>query len=447
MASYLFFDDLRVFARDNLKREIGKPVLIEDSLYTCDGAQPSGAMARVWKENEHSYHLFYQAFCPNSWTEILAAHSEDGIHFAPRNTAREAGIPNPRFENQVLDIEDAELASFVDTGKGPGRLKLMVSQYLREERAVDCRMFESDDGIRWTESPVKWHKIGTEPCASCFYSKPLDSYILLSRPGWGSRRVCESRTKDFTSFTTPELMMQADALDEPLSETYGLFGFPYKDAFAGILIMYHALPSDGVKYMNGKVDGQLVWSLDGAHWMRSLREPLMKNEPPFEGMLFTSDLRIDEDGSILLYASGTPHEHGYFKQEGAAIGVYRLREDGFICLMTDGDGRLRTRETLLKGGFRVNLTAEKATCALFDLQNHPIEGFTHEDCAPFAGDSTAWTPVWKKDISFLNGKAVTIEVKLTRGRIFGITGDFIKMMNSEASRYEKFGVLPAGNNL
>lgn len=447
MASYLFFDDQRLYVRENLTREMGPPELIPDSLYGQQGAEPSGAMARVWKENDHAYHLFYQAFLPNRHTVLLAAFSRDGIHFAPRNTAREAGIEEPLFENQLVPERDAELASFIDTGKGPGRLKLLVSEYLREDRRVRCKIYTSDDGIRWTLSPYTWHEVGTEPCASVFYSAPLDEYVLLSRPDWGSRRVCESRTKDFRTFSKPAVMMQADALDEPLCETYGLTGFPYKDVFAGVLLMYHTVPSDGVKYMDGKLDGQLVYSLDGAHWMRSLRCPFMKNEPPFEGMLFTSDMRVEDDGSILLYASGTCREHGHFHEPGGKIGVFRLREDGFFCLKTDGEGRLRTRDTLLKGAFHVNLKAEKATCALFTAQGEPIPGFTHEDCEPFEGDSTRWEPRFKQDIGALAGKVVDIEIRMRSGRLYGITGDFVKMMNMETSRYLNFGTLPFGGNL
>ena len=442
MASYLFFDDQRLFVRENLTRELGKPELIADSGYTQEGAQVSGAFARIWKENDHSYHMFYQAFMPGRWTVLLAAHSEDGIHFVPRNTAREAGIENPVFENQLVPETDSELATFIDTGKGPGRLKLLVSEYLREEARVRCKIYESDDGIRWTLSPHLWHEVGTEPCASVFYSMYLKKYVLLCRPYWGERRVAESRTEDFVSFTKPEVMMQADALDDPLTETYGLFGFPYKDTFTGFLPLYHVPAVDGVKYMDGKMDNQLVWSPDGAHWMRSIRQPFMKNEHPFEGMVFTSDLRIDKDGSILLYASGTPHEHGHFKDEGASIGVFRLREDGFICLKAEGEGRLRTRETLLQGSFRINLQAEEATCALFYSKDHPVPGFTHEDCEPFSGDSTAWVPQFKGDLTELYGKVVNIEVKLKNGRIYGITGDFMKLMNTEADRYNKFGILP-----
>ena len=254
--------------------------------------------------------------------------------------------------------------------------------------------------------------------------------------------MAESRTEDFVSFTKPEVMMQADALDDPLTETYGLFGFPYKDTFAGFLPLYHVPAVDGVKYMDGKMDNQLVWSPDGAHWMRSIREPFMKNEHPFEGMVFTSDLRVDTDGSILLYASGTPHEHGHFKDEGASIRVFRLREDGFICLKTEGEGRLRTRETLLQGSFHINLQAEEATCALFYSKDHPVPGFTHEDCEPFSGDSTAWVPQFKGDLTELYGKVVNIEIKLKNGKLYGITGDFMKLMNTEADRYNKFGILP-----
>lgn len=448
MASYLFMDDMRLLVREGFKRELGKPERIEDSKMTVEGSSPCGSFSRVWKESENSYHLIYQTFLPEGGHVILVSHSTDGIHFEPRNTAREAGIENPRYENQLIPGSDAELFSFIDTGKGPGRFKLLTAHYDDDRWGTTDEIYESDDTIHWQKTPYSWHNVGTEPCGSVLYSSHLDEYILLCRPMWGSRRVALSRTKDFKTFTTPELMMEADAMDLPLQETYGLYGFPYKDQYVGIMTMYTTEPSDTWKYFGGYIDGQLCYSTNGAHWMRTLREPFIKREAPYGGMIFTSDMLIDKDGSVLLYASGTEKVHGQFKgSDGADMFVYRLREDGFMALCAEGDGRVRTRETLLKGGFDINIQAEKATCALFWQNGAPIEGFGHEDCEPFCGDCTHWAPKFKGDLSALQGKIVLIEVKLNHGKIYAINGDFVKMLNCEAWQYDhRGGVLPSKQN-
>ena len=444
MASYLFFDDHRLLVREGLHRVLGTPILLRDTLYTQAGGQVSGAQCRVWKENDHSYHMFYQAFQNGQGNNIcvLAAHSEDGLHFVPRNTAREAGIENPAYENQVIPGTHAELFTLVDTGKSPGRLKMLVSRY--GDLTVTSEIYESDDGIHWMLSSHRWHENGTEPVGSVVYSRQYGKYILLCRPYWGVRRVCESRTEDFAHFTRPDPVLTVDALDKPLSEIYGLYGFAYKDLYVGILTMYETKPSNIWKYMGGYIRGQLAYSFDGAHWQRCLRSDFMPTDAPFSGMIFASEMRRDECGNVLLYAGGTSQEHGYFHNEGSAIGVFRLREDGFAGLQTDGTGRMRTRETLINGAFDINIQAERATCALYASDDasrgeKAIPGFGHEDCEPFSGDCTHWTPEFKGDVSDLVGRVITIEVKLEKGVLWGINGDFEKMMNTEAMRYASFG--------
>lgn len=447
MASYLFLDDMRLLVREGLTREVGKPEIIPDSVFSVPGAHPCGALERVWKENDHSYHMFYQAFLPDGRHALLASHSTDGIHFTPRNTAREAGIENPVYENQLLERTDCELFSFIDTGKSPGRLKLLLAGYDDDRWGTTDYIYESDDGIHWEKTPYLWHNVGTEPCGSVLYSEELGEYCILCRPMWGARRVALSRTRDFKTFTTPELMLEADALDQPLQETYGLYGFRYKDQYVGIMTMYTVRPGDTWKYFDGYIDGQLSYSLNGAHWMRSLRQPFIRREAPYTGMIFTSDLQIDKDGSVLLYASGSDKIHGAFREDGGAVFVYRLREDGFMPLHADWEGRLRTRETLLQGAFDVNLKAKKATCALFWQDGKPVEGFGHEDCEPFSGDCTHWTPKFGQDISQLHGKIVCIEIKIEQGDVYAINGDFVKMLNTEAWRYEhRNGILPLPQN-
>ena len=449
MATYFFFDDVRLLVRENMERRIGRPERIEDSRLSVYGGYPCPAMGRVWKENEHSYHLFYHAYVDKK-SVTLAAHSEDGIHFRPRNTAAEAGIEDPIYPNQLLPDDDMEIFSFIDTGKGPGRLKLLISQMESDRYGMDSSIYVSDDGVHWDKQPQKWHEVGTEPVGSVLYSSFLSEYVVLSRPMWGVRRVCASRTKDFVTFTPPEIIMEADAFDKPLQETYGLVGCPYKDMYVGIVNIFSTVESDTWKFYGGHMEGQLCYSYTGAAWMRSLRDPLLSLDEKYTGMIFGSDMRVADDGSVLIYASATNRNHGYDTyKEGifADMFVYRLREDGFISLYTEAEGRVRTRETQLKNGFDVNIRAKKATCGLFTTKGEPIEGFTHEDCEPFSGDDTHWKPKFARDISELRDRIVCIELKIEDGDLWSINGDFIKFYNTETWRYNnRGGIMPHWTN-
>ncbi|MHB1151949.1 MAG: hypothetical protein ACYCWE_11645 [Eubacteriales bacterium] len=84
----LFFDDQRLFARSGTMRAYGKPGLIADSFFDGGGVSPSGTFPFVLNENG-LYTMYYPTFTPRGIYQ-LAAMSENGIHFTPRNTARKS---------------------------------------------------------------------------------------------------------------------------------------------------------------------------------------------------------------------------------------------------------------------------------------------------------------------------------------------------------------------
>ena len=69
---------------------------------------------------------------------------------------------------------------------------------------------------------------------------------------------------------------------------------------------------------------------------------------------------------------------------------------------------------------------------------------SHEECVPFTGDSIDWKPQWTSGVqlSSLKEKVIIIEIKMTDGSIYSISGDGIQLMNIEASRYRRFKSLP-----
>lgn len=138
--------------------------------------------------------------------------------------------------------------------------------------------------------------------------------------------------------------------------------------------------------------------------------------------------------------------------------IYKLRKDGFIYIKSEEKDKVSsvaTRENLWNGGeLHINLKAENATVAIYEstgewLENiegecHLVEGYSHEDCVPFNGDSTDWVVTFRngKTLDRFIGKTIVIELKFKNGEVYSVFGDFLPVMNVEAGYYRKFGVLP-----
>lgn len=463
MSLLLFFDDKNIILRQNLKRIYEKPQVLEKYIYADPLATTSTGMPSVWKNPEDgNYHMFYNGIV-NGRHVTLAAISEDGIRFQPRNTAKEAGIESPICQNQLLE-QRGELANvFVDhLAPKEERLKALLSVGSRSTRILENWVLTSGDGIHWKQKEgVQWHTRGAEPGAACFYNSVTEKYTIIQRPDGGVRRICLAETEDWEHFSHPELIMQPDSLDEPLAEHYGMPVFPYEDWYIGFLWIYTTEPKRMRKYWNGRISAQLTYSMNGRHFQRSLRESFFENG----GMVFPSALYTAADGSLTALASAAPFEHGHFNNPGGVIVPYRLRKDGFVAMETTGGaGILCTIAMLSSGGeisVNINSPTAECTCAIYtdesekDPENllvrdiKSIEGYTHEDCIPFSGNSESWVPQWKNNRTFdqLKGRIVYIEVKIGSGRIYSIRGDISPMMICDISRYHRFGMLPETRGL
>jgi len=83
-----------------------------------------------------------------------------------------------------------------------------------------------------------------------------DGHVLTARPALNDRRIAIYETRDWRTFSPPELALQADALDTPHAEIYGMPVIPYEHMFVGLLWVYHTDPTVNAenKFRMGKVD-------------------------------------------------------------------------------------------------------------------------------------------------------------------------------------------------
>ena len=465
----LFFDDQRLFVRENLDRVYGEAKFEE--LYQDEALVSPYGWAWAVDGPDGLVHLLYLGEHTTNHTNYLAAAvSEDGVHFRPRNTAAASGLAHPAVANQFLpNPPNGEPAAVVvdPLAEPVGRYKLLFCDYGRLGRdwRIDDYVYASPDLVRWTKlEGSTWNPIGTEPVLGVFYNRLHACMTVLSRPDWGQRRVGITETKDWRHYTDLELCLQADSLDPALTEIYGMPAFPYEGYFIGFPHVYHDIPQmRRIKFVGGKMHCELAYSLNGRHWQRSLRRPFLPTGNPEVAkrlggeakMLFLSSLRRDRDGSVLLYGTVTRSDHGRSDAakypERSGIYVFRLREDGFVGLRTtdpETPGRLCSRALIWKGpDLAFNLAVDEATCAIFPHvaigkpePELPINGFGHEDCQRFSGDSTAWKPVWKGgSLAVLSNRLVLVELKLKNGTVYSFSADGIPQMEVEAERHRRFG--------
>jgi len=469
MFKQLFFDDQRLFLRENTKRHYGTPQWVGH--YSDPTANTSYGWSWGVKGPDGKIHLLYFGTKPYSEEyyehHFRAAISDDGIHFVPRNTAAEAGLENPECPNQLLPVDTtgSEIATvIVDEHAQPNeRYKILFADnHHLDKYYVEDYVLASPDLIHWHRiNNSCWNPYGTEPVMGAFYNDVAGKFTILSRPHWGQRRVGVTDTADWHYFSPLELCLQCDSLDQELAEIYGMPAIAYDGWFIGFPHMYSNLPHiRDSKSKGGTMHCELAYSLNGHHWQRSLRTPFISLDNPGIVSAFGKPAKMTyigsvvrmDDGSMLLYGGANTHEHGTPpKNVGpgeTGVEIFRLREDGFVALSTANPAEesiITSRDIVWESGLlNVNIQAESATCALYtheDGESKVIPGFDHCDCTQFSGDSTKWVPQWKGgSIEQFAGKGMLIEVKFRNGTIYSFSGDCTPRMFADYGLYSQYGL-------
>ncbi len=461
MTKHLFFDDQRLYIRQGLTREYGVPETV-GTFVDPHLTSPYGWSATA---SDGKVHLLYNGMMPDGDGRIVhgfgAAISDDGISFQTRDTAAESGFDNPLIPNQILPPSPtfSEIAAMVKDPFAPPaeRYKILYADVLgpTPEWRIQDDVYVSPDLIRWHKLPNScWNPYGTEPITGAFYNPVSEKFTILSRPGWGQRRVGVTETINWHDFSPLELSMQCDSLDEPLAEIYGMPAMEYDGWFVGFPLIYHGFPQEmRTKYSSGKMHAQLAYSLNGHYWQRSLRTPFINSDTVGDGswaMTSPSSMLRRADGSVLIYVNACRLEHGTAPEKmlgNAAVKILRLRKDGFIRLAAHGkeEGIIALRDSYLENGsLSINILADHATCAIYKFGTCGTETWlSHDDCIPFSGDATNWTPQWRNgSVEALKGKLVNIEVRLRDGAIYSIAYDGLPLMNHEADIINNYGRIP-----
>lgn len=469
MKKLLFFDDNKLFGIENTVRRYGNVKQIAN--YNDGICSTDFCTGRVFKLDDGRYRMLYFGHSADfDGKKLFCAESNDGINFKPERLFDIAQHPEKCAPHEVMSLSARQEIAFIYEDEhchNPSeRYKLLLSSLSIERLAVESFICTSPDLINWKTEKYGYRSDGPEPLLSIFYNKEKKHHTFIERPSWGIRSVGFRNTKDFVEFSEFKPCLNVDSSDERLAEIYGMFAFEYDGMYIGLPHIYRGLKSElNAKYKNGIIDTQLAYSADGEYWQRSLREPFIsgvcgKTDKEYK-LMWCFDMQKRED-SIYFYASASEREHGpAFHEPGkGSIIVYVMRKDGFVSLCTldkTAPSVVSTRECAwFSGEPSFNLKAKKATVAVYISDEsefvsgntlgvaRPLEGFSHDDCIPFEGDSTSWTPKFKSGrcVEELSGKTIILEVRFCDGELYSICGDFTLLYNTEAAKYRKFGALP-----
>lgn len=470
----LFFDDQYLDRRDNLDRRLGQPKPVPEGTYRDPDLDPSWGYPSVFADPESGrWRCLYQAQLPRSFVPeggrlrhvALLVESDDGVHWqAPDLTA--AALAGRVRPHQVLPLagfgEWGPCFFDARTDDPAERLKAFVSY--RDPGGSNAPLYVSADGRAWRRLPGRsWHPTGIDPAVSGFWNPVRDSYVIAARPSWGDRRIAVYETRDWHTFSAPEVAMRPDGEDTPAAQVYGMPVFPYAHLFIGFLWIYHTTPVvGGSKFIGGKVDCQLAYSYNGWHFQRCQRLPFLPHAAPGEpgyGCIYPSSLVVygspGATGStpvIRIYSSASEGEHAQVlsepqRGEGSLL-LHELRLDGFVYLEPPGGpGSLTTRPLYLRGDrltINVQTPHGRLRLQVTDPDSRPLDGYTYEDCTGFTGDAHAWEPVWRggRTIGALAGRVLRLEAELYNGRLYALRGDLQAVTPSGLRAWKETGAVP-----
>jgi len=254
------------------------------------------------------------------------------------------------------------------------------------------------------------------------------------------RVIGRSESEDFVSWSAPVDVVLPDADDPPGAELYFMPVQRYHGHYVGIAHVYVPSPDPF-----GPFWPELTHSRDGIRWRRlneNGRQRLVHAGPDgsFDSGMIRCARGIFERGDELwVYYGGWHEDHGVTRQhrhmttpreaqrKAAAIGLAKLRRDGFVSLDAVGDqeGTLTTGPIAFGGELSVNADVRPGgalRAEVVDETGRVIAGFDREACAELTGDSVRHAVIWSGvDARRLRGQHVGLRFYVRNGSLYSFS--------------------------
>jgi hypothetical protein len=468
----IFVDDYLVASIHNVRRVIhpvekylGNPILLPVKpwegqytlLYGTVIRDDEEGIWKAWYETMNHFRYTQNSF-PES-TYLCYATSRDGIHWdkPPLGITDYRGTTENNIVLEGTHVPEENVDGILDSVsvikdmRDPDRsrrYKLMI--WRQNQRLVNGKwtyvlegphrmgyyVAFSPDGIHWHERP--------EPVFT--YNPVRDTMSLMQDPGTGryiafvkeqvagKRARFISESSDFVHWSEPRPMLAADDRDPENVELYANTGFPYQGMYLGLLTVFHPKPLDNIY-----LDQQLISSRDGLNWERvGDRTPFLpvgrRNidwDFGFNSPSTAAPVRVGNE--LWIYYSGRSYRHPVDGQprepNHGAIGLAKIRLDGFVSMDAGADeGTLTTHPLRASGGgLYLNADAAKGEIRVEVLgeDGTPLRGFGAPECTAMREDSVRHLMRWKKGAPIPKDTPFRLKFHLRNAALYSFAIDAI----------------------
>ena len=459
-----FLDDFCLQQRHQLKRRYFDLKVVPGSGY--NDPRFRAAYSTIQYVPEQDRYLMWANFVrvfadlkgQNEHCLLALAESQDGLHYTPAKGTVDGFDPvdNVVFAGYGSSIHGATVLYDPRDPDPARRFKCAASldEPGRPMAFAPSVIAFSPDGNHWSFDGTKnaFHPLWSDAYNGLIWNPVLKCYQVFCRAIGTDRRIATVTSPDLVHWSEPRVIIHPDGEDAPGTEFYSMPVFYHKGIFYGYLWILETDDEDPVPYkMAGRLYCELAYSYDGLTWNRTRHNPLPLNDysgdgyNAFDNSIYNTILSREGDrwltvASLNRYGHGdglTPFPSGGnhlpMPKTSTVDNIRRV-----ICEMTPGrfcglesvglTGRLRTKNFLLarEGALpSINVACPygEIRVQLCGTRNNPIPGFSFDDCVPFRGDTTAWTPQWKeRTLDEARGRLCNLQVELYDGCIFGISG-------------------------
>ena len=475
-----------------VEKALQKPIMISETPWEGKGMILAG---HFWKEETKTgnFHFIYSAHSKNDSTVCYAA-SKDGFEWYRPNLEQvefEGSLQNniiadgPRggggiFEDPTASSEErfkaiGQVGGWFDpdTNKllsGDEGYKRSQAQEYGGENYKGPRTilryyvaaWHSPDRIHWEKSTLPVGNFPSDGGNSTGYDAVTGMYYTYMRVHGleptefkaigagipeetvGRRSIGLSRTKDFSNWPPPKLVLYPDGIDPPDLSYYGAnyFRYPGRDDIHGMFVQnYHQITDN--------IDNQIAFSRDGLLWYRHDRSPIIESGKPGSGYEGLARSRLNglidmENGWWATLHEGTPWLHNSSwnvnvrrnfnpkeEQNPGQIFMALWKPHRLCGFNAEGHGQFtlqararRHKELKLNyrceaGGWIDVELMENIPSRLTPDAIGPVKGFSFTDCDRLTGDSIEKSVTWKgnSDISAV-GETIAIRIKMFRTKLF-----------------------------
>jgi hypothetical protein len=460
-ARELFLDNYRIDSASNVGRvvhpadKLPQPVLRaeypwESSAYIYGSVYKIGKTYRMWytatNDVAPGYFLCY-------------AESTDGRHWVKPLGRGNVGYKDIPASQTNIVMPGGGTVAYNPSAPTARRYALLNFQTGVVNQTLGYYAWFSPDGYTWTrgqEAPVLLDgdvSNVTWDARTQRYIATIKKRMFTSRtPGIYDRSAFISTSKDFLSWTAPQLAVSGDYADDGAAEAmnglegqiYGMPVLSYESTYIGVpwvLLISDYVTGAAKAAGDGPVLPEIASSRDLVTWERPVRDPILTPGQPGawdDGTLYTASDVIVDDKTISMYYGGFNVGHGgpVVGDPDRAVqvgqtGLATWRRDGFVSLTnasipgTGDPGVVTTKPVAFTGtDLHVNAVVRHGGSLRVEVLDAatgtPIPGYTAAQSTAMSGDQLDAKVGWSggKTLADFAGQQVQLRFYLTNTDLY-----------------------------